>query len=132
MTPEADRFLQTAQKHLERARIMLSVGLNEDTGRAAYLAGFHAAQAFIFEKIGKVLKTHKGVQTEFLRITKDDLCFKAELRIFLSHAYNFKAIADYETGLGSEVSTERVTVALETATRFVECITGLLATRQGG
>ena len=54
MTPEADRFLQTAQKHLERARIMLSVGLNEDTGRAAYLAGFHAAQAFIFEKIGKV------------------------------------------------------------------------------
>ena len=98
MTPEADRFLQTAQKHLERARIMLSVGLNEDTGRAAYLAGFHAAQAFIFEKIGKVLKTHKGVQTEFLRITKDDLCFKAELRIFLSHAYNFRAIADYETG----------------------------------
>jgi hypothetical protein len=51
---------------------MLGVRLNEDAGRAAYLAGYHAAQAFIFESVGKVFKTHKGVQTEFLRLTKDD------------------------------------------------------------
>ncbi len=33
---------------------MLGVSLNEDAGRTAYLAGFHAAQAFIFETAQKV------------------------------------------------------------------------------
>ncbi len=49
---------------------MLGVHLNEDVGRAAYLAAFHAAQAFTFESLGKMFKTHKGVQTEILRLTK--------------------------------------------------------------
>lgn len=44
----------------------------DEAGRAAYLAGFHAAQALIFEKTDKVVKTHKGVQSEFLKLTKDD------------------------------------------------------------
>lgn len=51
---------------------MLASGLTDHTGRTAYLAGFHAAQALIFEHLGKVLKTHKGVQAEFLRLTKND------------------------------------------------------------
>jgi predicted nucleotidyltransferase len=49
VTPEASRFLDKARKLLEHAKTMLSVSLNEDAGRTAYLAGFHAAQAFIFE-----------------------------------------------------------------------------------
>lgn len=126
MKPEAGRFLQNARKHLERASIMLSVGLNEDAGRAAYLAGFHAAQAFIFEKLGKVFKFHKGVQTEFLRLTKDDPRFTPELRTFLSHAYNLKAIADYETGPGSEVSAERATAAVEAGKQFVTHIAWII------
>ena len=130
MTPEASRFLQKAQTHLERARTMLGVGLNEDAGRAAYLAGFHAAQAFIFEAIGRVFKTHKGVQTEFLRLTKDDPRFKPDLRIFLSHAYNLKAIADYETGPGSEISAERAAAALETGKQLVAHIAGLIPTKK--
>lgn len=48
MTPESERFLQKAERHLERGHIMLSVGLDEDAGRAAYLAAFHAAQALDF------------------------------------------------------------------------------------
>ena len=59
---------------------MLGVRLNGDAGRAAYLAGFHAAQAFIFQNRGKVFKTHRGVQTEFLRLTKDDLRIQPDLR----------------------------------------------------
>jgi uncharacterized protein (UPF0332 family) len=84
---------------------MLGVRLNEDAGRAAYLAGFHAAQAFIFE---------------------DDRRFKHDLRIFLSQAYNLKSIADYEEGPGSEVSAERAAAAIETAARFIDCIAGLI------
>lgn len=47
MTPEADRFLQNAEKHLERGDTMLRVQLNDEAARAAYLAAFHAAQAVI-------------------------------------------------------------------------------------
>ena len=105
---------------------MLAVHLNEDAGRAAYLAAFHAAQAFVFESVAKMFKTHKGVQTEFLRLTKDDPRLKPDLRIFLSQAYNLKAIADYEEGPGSEVSTERAAAAIETAGRFLDGIAGLI------
>ncbi|MFL6463058.1 MAG: HEPN domain-containing protein [Bryobacteraceae bacterium] len=82
MTPEADCILQKAEKHLERGYVMLGVGLNDDAGRAAYLAAFHAAQAVIFERTGKVVKTHRGVQSEFLRLTKDDPGFTPDQRIF--------------------------------------------------
>ncbi len=71
MNPETTRFLQKAEKHLERGHTMLNVSLNDDAGRAAYLAAFHAAQAVIFERTGKVVKTHRGVQSEFLRLTKE-------------------------------------------------------------
>lgn len=127
MTPEAERFLQKAGTHLEHARVMLGVDLNEDAGRAAYLAGFHAAQALIFERTGKVLKTHEGVQSEFYRLTKDDPRCPDDLRIFLSQAYNLKAIADYETGPGSVVPPERAAAAIETAGRFVDFIARLTA-----
>jgi len=127
VTPEAGRFLQNALNHLERASTMLSVSLNEDAGRAAYLAGLHAAQAFIFESTGKVFKTHNGVQTEFLRLTKADPRFAPKLRTFLSHAYNLKAIADYEGGPGSEVSAEQATSAVEAGKQFVTHIAGLIS-----
>ena len=126
MTPEAGRFLRNARKHLGNGRTMLGVQLNEDAGRAAYLAAFHTAQALIFERIGKVFKTHKGVQTEFLRLTKEDPRLKPELRVFLSQAYNLKAIADYEEGLDAELSAERAEAAIETAARFVDALAGLV------
>ena len=39
---------------------MLAVGLNEAAGRASYLACFHAAQAMLFERLGKIVKTHNA------------------------------------------------------------------------
>ncbi len=97
MSPQGARFLDKARQLLDQAETMLRVGLYEAAGRTAYLASYHAAQAFIFERVGKVLKTHAGVHTEFLRLTKDDPGVDSELRTFLSRAYNLKAIADYET-----------------------------------
>jgi uncharacterized protein (UPF0332 family) len=65
VTPEADRILQKAEKRLERGHVMIGVGLNEDAGRAAYLAVCHAAQAVIFERTGKVVKTHRAFKANF-------------------------------------------------------------------
>lgn len=47
MTPEAERYLAKARQSIEHARMMLAVGLTDEAGRAAYQAGFHAAQALI-------------------------------------------------------------------------------------
>ena len=127
MTPEASAFLAKAQHLLAEADTMLGVGLNDAAGRTAYLAGFHAAQALIFERVGKVFKSHRGVQTEFLRLTKDDPNLTVALRGFLSRTYNLKAIADYETGPGSDVSRERASEAVRTGKQFVAHIEAQLA-----
>jgi uncharacterized protein (UPF0332 family) len=101
VTPEAARFLDKAQKLLAEADVMIGVDLTDAAGRTAYLAAFHAAQALLFERIGRTFKSHTGVHAEFLRLTKDDSNI-GELRAFLSRAYNLKALADYETGPDSE------------------------------
>jgi uncharacterized protein (UPF0332 family) len=126
MTPETAQFVGKASKLLLEAEAMLKIGLNDATGRTAYLAGFHAAQAIISEKTGRTVKTHKGVHTEFQRLTKDDQGFPPDLRAFLSHAYNLKAIADYETGPGAGVSGEQAVQALAQAERFVAHLETLL------
>jgi uncharacterized protein (UPF0332 family) len=61
MTPEADRFLEKARQCLANARANLGINLSNDAGRNAYFAAFHAAQALIFERAGKIAKTHQGV-----------------------------------------------------------------------
>lgn len=67
MKDESAAFLHQADVMLARADTMLSVGLNADAAREAYLACFHCAQAYIFERTGKVSKSHHGVQTQLLR-----------------------------------------------------------------
>jgi uncharacterized protein (UPF0332 family) len=70
----------------------------DEAGRAACLAGLHAAQALIFENTGKVIKRHRGVQRELARLMKDQQRFDANLRAFLGRTYNLKAIADTKPG----------------------------------
>jgi uncharacterized protein (UPF0332 family) len=100
VTPETRLFLDKAQKLLAEAEAMFGIGLDDATGRTAYLAGFHAAQTFISERTGRSLKTHRGVQTELHRLTRDIADFDPALRGFLSQTYNLKAAADYETRAG--------------------------------
>ncbi|HEY1411121.1 MAG TPA: HEPN domain-containing protein [Rhodopila sp.] len=119
MTPETGYFLDKARKALREADAVLAINLYDVAGRMAYLAGFHAAQAFISEKTNRSVKTHKGVRVELHRLTKGDAAFTPGLRAFLAENYNLKTIADYETGPGAEISPERARAALEQAKRFV-------------
>jgi uncharacterized protein (UPF0332 family) len=126
---ETASYIEKAQTLLSEADAIFDIHLNEAAGRTAYLAGFHAAQAFIFERTGRTSKTHSGVHTEFLRLTKDDPRLAPDLRIFLSQSYNLKAIADYETGPGSKVSVELARRTIETGKRFVARIAALIEGR---
>ncbi len=60
-------------------------------------------------------------------LTKGDPRIDTQLRRFLPQAYNLKAVADYETGPGSIVPVERVEAAIESASRFVDCVAALLS-----
>lgn len=104
---------------------MLSVRLYEDAARTAYLASFHAAQAYIFERAGRSVKSHGGVQTEFFRLTRQDTRVDAELRRFLSRSYEFKSVADYFTGPGATTSATDSNEAVTTAKHFVDHIAEL-------
>jgi uncharacterized protein (UPF0332 family) len=90
--------------------------LSEDAARAAYLASFHVAHAYIFERMGK---SHDGVQTEFFKLSKDDGRMDAVLRRFLSQAYEFKSVADYATDQDAVTPADDARYAVATAKRFV-------------
>jgi uncharacterized protein (UPF0332 family) len=126
LKPETARFLEKARNLLTQADAMLGVGLNDAAGRTAYLAGYNAAKALLFQHRNLNYTSHGRVQTEFAKLAKDDERVAPHLRAFLSSAYNLKRIADYETGPGSEVSTERAKEATATAHQFVACIASLL------
>jgi len=125
--PEAAEHLDRAGEYLTKARNLLDVlHYNDEAGRAAYLAALHAAQAFIFERTGQLASSHGGINSQFNLLTRGDPRVDAELRRFLPHAYDLKAVADYEAGPGSIVPLERVEAAIRTARRFVDAVTELL------
>ncbi len=127
MKPESAKFIEQAHIVIARADLMLTVKLNEDAARAAYLASFHVAQAYIFERTGKTSKSHNGVQTEFFRLTKDDARVDPLLRRFLSQAYEFKSVADYFTGAEAVTSAADASEAVATSKRFVSHFAGLVS-----
>jgi uncharacterized protein (UPF0332 family) len=70
-------------------------------------------------RTGKTSKTHKGVQTEFFRLTRVNERTYQELWPFLSQAYEFKSLADYLTGPDAVTSVEEAVEAVATAKGFV-------------
>ena len=94
MKPETSAYLDKARYALNEARAVASIELAEAAGRAAYLAAFHAAQVLIFERSGKVPKTHHGVHAQFSRLASDEPSIGIELPRLLSRAYDFKAVAN--------------------------------------
>jgi uncharacterized protein (UPF0332 family) len=129
MTPEARRYLDKGQQSLAHARAILAIKLGEDAGRAAYLAALHAAQALIFERTGRVAKTHRGVHGQFLKLVANEPQVGQELRRFLSQGYKLKATADYEVGPEAVVPLEEAAAAIDTAARFLDAVTELLEDR---
>lgn len=69
MKIETAKFLKKADLFLARAPGMMAKAWLDEAGRMAYLAGYHAAQALLFEKSGKIVKTHQSVQSHFARFT---------------------------------------------------------------
>ena len=122
MTPEAALHLAKAQKLIETARQLLRQGFANDAARDAYLAAFHAAQAYIVDHAGRAAKTHSGAHTQFAQLALHDPRIDEEMRSFLPKAFRLKAIADYEFGEDAEIPPHRAEAAVTTSERFVGLI----------
>jgi uncharacterized protein (UPF0332 family) len=125
VTPEAARFTVKARQCLGDA-VLYQPLVPRIAGREAYLAAFHAAEALLFERLGKVARTHRGLRAQFARIAKDEPRIDQPLTEFLGRAYELKSLADYGTGTESDITLATAEAAVETARRFVDCLEDLL------
>jgi uncharacterized protein (UPF0332 family) len=98
MRAETADYLDKARGNLADATKIARLPLPHIAAREAYLAVFHASEAYIFERTGKVAKTHRGVRSEFTPLARADQTISRDLITFLGAAYQFKTIADYAVG----------------------------------
>lgn len=127
MKPEATDYLAKAREDLGEARQIIRIGLAKVAARSAYYAAFHAAEALIFERAGRVAKTHKGVRSEFARLTKDDPHVPRTMMEFLTQAYGYKEISDYSVNPDEVVTMANAESAIMSAGEFVDCVAAILA-----
>ncbi len=127
MKPEAADYLGKSRRCLANAKTIADAGLADVAAREAYLAAYHAAEAYIFEQTGRAAKTHRGVRSQFSRLALQQPGIGRELLSFLAEGYQYKAIADYGIGtaIGS-ISAADACSAIDVAGRFIDIIAGLL------
>lgn len=83
------------------------------------MATFHAAQALVVERTGRSPKTHSGVRQAFGQIVVTER-LDEQLGRFLSRAYDYKTIADYD--MTRRIFPEDVMPIVEKAEQFVRAV----------
>ena len=128
MTPEAEEHLEKARESLIKARGLLDVmHYSDEAAPAAYFAAFHAAEALISARTGRIAKSHSGVCNTFARLVKDDPQIDRAIVRFLTLSYRFKEVADDGTGPQAVVTISEAQEAIASAGRYVDCIASLLS-----
>ena len=100
---------------------------SDEAARAAYLAGFHAAQALISERTSRIAKSHGGVRSTFARLVKDDPRVDRALVQFLGRAYRFKEVTITAPAHRRSCTVSEAQEAIALAGQFVDCIASLLS-----
>ncbi len=109
--------LETAQKRLDAAKLLLEKGMLEDAINRAYYAFFHAAKAML-NVLGYDAKTHSGLISEFgLRIIKTNLIDK-KFAQYLRRAFEMRETSDYE--IGAIFSEEEIQTLIKNAEEFLK------------
>lgn len=119
MKAEAANYLSKAREDLSDARQIAGIGLAKVAARSAYYAAFHAAEALIVEKTGKVAKSHSGVRSEFARLARDDPHIGKATTACLAQAYKYKEIGDYGVGADAVITLLDAEAAIRSAQDFL-------------
>jgi uncharacterized protein (UPF0332 family) len=127
MTPHTAELLERARQTLRDARRLETI-IPRIAGREAYLAAFHAAQALIYQRTGRLAKTHRGVRSQFARLAKDEPQLNGISAEVLIRGYEVKSRADYGIGTAANVSIRTVEGIIEDAASFIDALAALLDT----
>jgi uncharacterized protein (UPF0332 family) len=84
--PETADYLAEARYCLASARTIAAAEVLDVAAREAYFPAYHAAGAYIFERIGKAAKTHRGMKSQFNRLARHEPRIGRELLAFLGDA----------------------------------------------
>lgn len=93
MTPQQLAAIDVARIKVEDARQLLEHSFAAFAAREAYLAGYHAALAYVTSVTGRTPRTHSGTRSEFARLTRGRM--PDGLAGFLGSAYELKSSSDY-------------------------------------
>jgi uncharacterized protein (UPF0332 family) len=126
VTPEAARYLEKAGEDLSEAQQIAAIHLAKVAARSAYYAAFHAAEAYIVAKTGRVARTHSGVRAEFSRLAKDDPLISKSLITFLPQAYRYKEIGDYSLDPDAVITMGHAEAAIISAAAFINGVRNAL------
>lgn len=126
MSPEVTLYMAQARRLLGQARAIFDMDIYEQAGRIAYAAAFNAAQALIFERGGRAVKTHRGVKSRFGELTRNEPTIGADLRQFLEDGFKLKRLVDYPAIGDPDVSEADARSAVETAGRFIDAVSRVL------
>ena len=127
MTPEATRHIARAREDLDDARQVAQIGLAKVAARSAYYAAFHAAEAFIIEKTGRVAKTHSGVRSVFARLARAETRFDRTMTSFLAQGYQYKEVGDYNVDPAAAITMRNAEAAISAAADFLQRVEAALA-----
>ncbi len=126
MREESELYLARAWECLAEARKIADIGLAGAAARSAYYAAFHAAEALIFSKTGRAVKSHSGLRATFARLAVDIPELDKTFTTFLARAYKFKEANDYAIGGSSVIALVDAQAAIEEAERFVRTVETVL------
>jgi uncharacterized protein (UPF0332 family) len=130
MRTETRDFLAKARECLAAARTILAISLPGVAAKEGYLAAYHAAHAFVFERTGKAVKTHRGLRTAYARVAREEPRLDPGFSRLLSRAYKFKEVADYGIGPTIEITMADAEAVIDYAEGFIEAVSDLLRSKR--
>jgi uncharacterized protein (UPF0332 family) len=116
------KALKKARTALFEAGVMSMHDLTGQAARMAYIAQFQAARALIFERTGRMPKTHNGVKAVFSDLARAEAGLPRSLSRNMAAAYKFKETVDYALGNELGVSQEDATDAIKAAEEFLDAV----------
>ena len=129
MRTETRDFLAKARECLAAAKTILAISLPGVAAKEGYLAAYHTAHAFVFERTGKAVKTHSGLRTAYARAAREEPRLDPAFSRSLSRAYKFKEVADYGISPTIEVTMADAREVIENAERFIDTVADLLRSK---
>jgi uncharacterized protein (UPF0332 family) len=119
---ETADYLAKARECLMAAQKIMAIPLPEVAATEGYLAAYHAAHALVFERSGRVVKSHSGMRTMLARILRDGPGIDRTFASLLARAYKFKEVADYGVGSQAVVTAQEAQEVIDIARRFIDTI----------